>query len=223
MAKHSSTGPFGSGEKPIIDIDDDRWKRIEHAYGSSLSLPIRARIIRAIESYLFLHSVERTPERMAKVKVVLESHDKAASRFFNELFTGPSVTSDAGAYAHYLIENNFKSSQTELGLDGLLDVLRAFHIACNVSIKQLNDPSSSKTRKSDAWSIWINRLAEIVSEGGSPIAVLATNSSMLTKLPSLVGELQSFLPRQCRHDDAGLVDDISEALAVGSVTTSPSL
>ena len=137
MAKHSSKGPFGSGEKPIVDIDDDRWEQIEHAYGSSLSPPIRARIIRAIESYLFLHSFERTPERLAKVKVVLESHDKAASRFFNELFTGPSVTSDAGAYAHHLIENNFKSSQTELGLDGLLDVLRAFHIACNVSIKQL--------------------------------------------------------------------------------------
>ena len=57
----------------------------------------------------------------------------------------------------------------------------------------------------------------------SPIAVLATNSSMLTKLHSLVGELQSFLPRECRHDDAGLVDDISEALAAGSVTTSLSL
>jgi hypothetical protein len=215
VAKQSSTDPFSLGHKPIVDIEDDRWRQIEITYGSALSPSVRAGIIQATNSYLFLRRVEAAPERMAKVKIVLESHDKAASRFFNELFTGPSVTSEAGAYAHYLIENNFKSSQTsvtELGLDGLLDGLRAFHIACNASIKQLSDPkSSSDTRKGDAWRIWINQLAENISE-----VEWKDKGKRAKQLPSLVWELQNYLPRECRYDahsKAALAEVISEALA----------
>jgi hypothetical protein len=150
---------------------------------------------------------------MAKVKVILEAHDKAASRFFNELFAGPSATSDAAAYAHFLIENNFKSSQmrvNELGLDGLLDILRAFHIACNASIKQLNDPSSSAVRKGDAWTIWINRLAEIL-EGST------SKSAKQLAFVSVAWKLQEYLPREYRHpaqSEAALAGIISEAISL---------
>ena len=219
MAKDSPAGLFGWGDQPVINIDDERWRQIEHAYGSSFPQSVRASIVRATESFSFLHTFERTPERMAKVKVVLEAHDKAASRFFNELFTGPSVTSDAGSYAHYLIENNFRSSQTtviERGLDGLLDVLRAFHIACNASIKELNDRSSTNVLAGDAWKIWINRLAEILFEARLPVSVRNDDGSKGKQLPllPLVRELQACLPREYRHDEAALAEGISQALVV---------
>src|SRR6478752_8105361 len=131
---------FVSGETRdlTINIDSATWRQIEKAYGSSLSPTVRGDIVRASEAFLFLESFERTPEPFAKVKVILEAHDKAATRCFNELFAGPSAVSDAGIYAHHLIEKNFKAKDAA-GLDALLNLLRAFHIACNTSIKQLND------------------------------------------------------------------------------------
>ena len=138
---------FVSGETRdlTINIDSATWRQIEKAYGSSLSPTVRADIVRASEAFLFLQSFERTPEPLAKVKVILEAHDKAATRFFNELFAGPSAVSDAGIYAHHLIDKNFKASRLgkDADLDALLNLLRAFHIACNTSIKQLNDASTS--------------------------------------------------------------------------------
>jgi hypothetical protein len=86
-----------------------RWRQIEKAYGSPLPPAVRGDLVRATEAFVFLQSIEGTPERKAKVKVILEAHDKAATRFFNELFSGASATSDAGVYAHFLIEANFKS------------------------------------------------------------------------------------------------------------------
>ena len=75
-------------------------------------------------------------------------------------FAGPSAVSDAGVYAHYLIESNFKTSELRggaRGLDVFLNLLRALHVACNASIKQLNDPSSPVFKGSNAWSVWIDR------------------------------------------------------------------
>ena len=205
-----------SGDKPVVNIDHAQWSRIEQAYGSTLSQSARAGIVGATESYLFLRSFEGTPERMAKVKVILEAHDKAASRFFNELFAGPSLTSDAGSYAHYLIENNFKSDSIrgkELSLDGLLDILRAFHISCNASIKQLNDPTSSAGRKDDAWKTWIGRLAAILRNHDGA----RDKSGKELPFVSFAWELQACLPRECRHaaqSEAALADVITAALSI---------
>ena len=167
MAEHSPEGPFGLADTPLFNVDDVQWRRIEKAYGSALPPGVRAAIVRATEAYIFLQSFEQTSEGLAKAKVILEAHDKAANRFFYELFAGPSAVSDAGVYAHYLIESNFKTSELKgevRGLDMFLNLLRAFHVACNASIKQLNDPSSPAFQGDNAWKVWIARLVEILSE-----------------------------------------------------------
>lgn len=99
MAKYSPKVPFvsGGGHDPSINIDSDKWRQIEKAYDSSLLPNVRADIVRATAEFLFLESFERTVEPLAKVKVILEAHDKAATRFFNELFASPSAGSDADA------------------------------------------------------------------------------------------------------------------------------
>jgi hypothetical protein len=104
VTEPSPEGPFGLAETPVFDVDAVQWRRIEEAYGSTFPPGVRADIVRATEAYVFLQSFEQTSEGLAKAKVILEAHDKAATRFFNELFAGPSAVSDAGVYAHYLIE-----------------------------------------------------------------------------------------------------------------------
>jgi hypothetical protein len=177
---------------------------------------VRANIVRATEAYVFLHSFEQTSEGLAKAKVILEANDKAATRFFNELFAGPSAVSDAGVYAHYLIESNFKTSELKgeaRGLDVFLNLLRAFHVACNASIKQLNDPSSPAFKGSNSWSVWIDRLTEILSEVKLPVSARKGTKSLPFVL--LVWELQGCLPTECRYhaqSQASLTDALGEKL-----------
>ena len=161
MAKHSENNTPDA----LFEIDAANWRLIEEAYGASLQPNIRADILRATEVFLFSQNFERTDEAIAKVKVILEAHDKAATRFFNELFGGASSLSDAEVYAHHLIDNNLKPARLrsdKADFDVFLDFLRAFHIACNTAIKQLTDPSSD--RRVSPWKIWLNGLAEIVEE-----------------------------------------------------------
>lgn len=218
VAEHSPKGLVGLANNPAFNVDDIQWGRIEKAYGSSLPPDVRANIVQVTEAYVFLHSFEQTSEGLAKAKVILEAHDKAATRFFNELFTGPSAISDAGVYAHYLIENNFKTSELKgeaRGLDVFLNLLRAFHVACNVSIKQLSVPSSPAFKGSNTWSVWIDRLAEILSQVKSPVSAHKGTKSLPFVL--LVWELQGCLPTECRchaQSQASLADALSEKLCV---------
>ena len=206
---------------PTIDIDSAKCRQIEKIYGSFLPPNVRADIVRATEAFLFFEGFERTSEPLAKVKVILEAHDKAATRFFNELFAGPAAISDGGVYAHHLIENNFKASQLgndAAGLDALLNLLRAFYVSCNTSIKQLNEASpASNFRTGDAWTTWITRLTEILEAAKFPYSVrkdVGNKSNNKSPFALFVWELQNCLPEECRrhtHPEAALADAISKA------------
>jgi hypothetical protein len=221
MAKHSQRDT----PDPTLKIDGANWQRIEKAYGAPLPPDLRESIVRATEAFLFLQSFERSAEPLAKVKVILEAHDKAATRFFHELFGGPSAVSDAGVYAHYLIENNFKASQLAAGttgLDAFLNLLRAFHIACNSAIKQLNGPSlSPAVQRGDAWKTWISQLRPILSEGKLPVAVRKddsnkSNGAKQSSFVPFVWELQKCLPTECRHaaqSEPALADALRKAFS----------
>ena len=205
-----------------LNFDSALWRQIENACGVSLPPNVRADIDRATQAFLFFESFEHAPEPLAKVKVILEAHDKAATRFFNELFASPFAGSDAGVYAHHLIEKNFKVSQiarNAAGLDTLLSLLRAFHIACNTSIKQLNEPPASSTfRKGNAWTNWISRLTEILRGAKLPFGVgkpigNKSRSDKQSPFTLLVWELQLCLPAECRrhtHSVTALADAIIE-------------
>lgn len=203
MVDHSQ----GDTPSAVLKIDSANWRLIEKTYGASLTPKVRAEIVRATEAFLFFENFERTGEPLAKVKVILEAHDKAATRFFNELFASPSALSDAGFYAHHLIDNNFKASRLEsdaAGLDVFLDFLRAFHIACNASIKQLNDPSVGE---GNAWNSWISRLAEILAKAKSAHDDRGSDNQLV----SFVWELQKCVPAECRRNQAALNEALLEA------------
>jgi hypothetical protein len=185
------------------------WRKIENAYGAPLAPNLRTDIARVTEAFLFFDKFEQTGEPLAKVKVILEAHDKAATRFFNELFGGTSAVSDAGVYAHQLIDNNFTASRLggeAGGLDVFLDFLRAFHIACNASIKQLNDPLVD--RKGNALKFWVSRLVEILADAKSVYKDRRSRSENPFVL--LVLELQKYLPAEHQRDAVALADALSE-------------
>ena len=200
MAAHNTPAP-------LFEIDPAKWRLIEGAYGAPLQSNMRAEIVRATEVFLLSENLARTGEGIARVKVILEAHDKAATRFFNELFGSASSVSDAGVYAHHLIDNNFKPARSrndKAGLDSFLDCLRAFHIACNSAIKELTDPSAEQ--KGERWRVWLNRLAEIF-EGDKPVRGAGGVGHRIVKA---VGELQKLLPPEYHRDQAAIARALLE-------------
>jgi hypothetical protein len=188
---------LSQGNTPLIKIDSATWQLIEKAFGASLLPNLRADAVRATEAFLFSEKFERKSESIAKAKIILEAHDKAATRFFNELFGGPASLTDAATYAHYLIDNNFKRTRTgheKTNLDEFLDFLRAFHIACNTAIKQLNDLSTEKS-----WKIWLHRLDEIVAKN-SPPKQCGGDAEADHPFVQFILALQEFLPPHCQRD-----------------------
>jgi hypothetical protein len=227
VGKHSPKLPFVSGDTgdPVINVDDAAWQRIEMSCGWSLAPDMRSDLVRATEEFLLFESLERTAQPLAAVKVTLEAYDKAAGRFFHALFTDPSGPSDSSVYAHHLIESNFKESRLineTVSFDALLNLLRAFHIACNVSLRQLNDHSVSAFKSGNGWRLWVWRLTKIVDKAGLSSSVrkdVGSKSKEDRQSPFVrfVWELQQCLPEECRrhiHSMGALADAISEAQSV---------
>ena len=96
-----------------LNFDSAKWRQIENACGVSVPPNVRADIDRATQAFLFFESFEHAPEPLAKVKVILQAHDKAATRFFNELFASPFAGSDTGVYAHHLCSLRPRRQRTE--------------------------------------------------------------------------------------------------------------
>jgi hypothetical protein len=227
VSRYSPKLPFVSGDTrdPVTNLGGGAWQRIEEACGWSLAPSVRSNIDQATEAFLLFESFERIAQPMAAVKVILEAYDKAAGRFFHALFTDPSGPSDASVYAQHLIERNF--SESRLGgdagvFDALLNLLRGFHIACNVSLKQLNDPGVPAFKSGNAWRLWVWRLTKIIENAGLVSAVrkdIGSKSKSYNQSPfaRFVWELQTCLPEECRrhtHSEGALADAISEAQSI---------
>jgi hypothetical protein len=91
-----------------LKFTDAEWQGMEAACGWALSKTLRDNILRVTQEFLRLEFYQQTGGNVAKVKVVLESYDKAASRFFNAIFADPPAQSAASIHAHDLIEVNSK-------------------------------------------------------------------------------------------------------------------
>jgi hypothetical protein len=83
----------------------------------------------------------------------------------------------------------------------------------------LNDPSSPAFQVGNAWKVWIDRLAEILSEVKLPVSVRNDRSKSKDTKQSpfvlFVWELQARLPTECRchaQSEASLADALSEKL-----------
>lgn len=141
------------------------------------------------------------------MKVVLESYDKAASRFFNAIFADPAGQSAASIHAHDLIELNFKKGRGESLFDEMLALLRAFHISCNAALKELRELQISSPSTDTAWRLWIRWLSELMNETKLPspgFKDLGANGKRgdQSAFTELVWELQLCLPKQVRRHTA---------------------
>jgi hypothetical protein len=170
---------------------------------------LRDNIIRVTQEFLTLENVQT--DNVADVKVVLESYDKAASRFFSAIFADPSAQSAASIHAHDLIESTSKGpgKNEENLFDAMLTTLRAFHIACNTALKQLRELQSSTSKSDKAWRLWISWLTEVIDQAGLPFSVskdLGSKGKTNDQFTGFVWHLQRCLPEDVRRHTASEVE-----------------
>jgi hypothetical protein len=189
-----------------LKFTDAEWQGIEAACGWALSKTLRDNILRVTRKFLSLEIYQQTGGNVADVKVVLESYDKAASRFFNAIFADLSGQSTASIHAHDLIELNFKKSGASL-FDEMLALLRGFHISCNAALKELRQLQISSSRTDNAWRLWIRWLSELIDEtklpsSGSKDLGAKSKSDDQSAFTEFVWELQRCLPAEVRRHTA---------------------
>jgi len=189
-----------------LTFTDAEWQGIEAACGRALSKTLRDDILRVTRRFLSLEIYQHTGGNVADMKVVLESYDKAASRFFNAIFADPTGQSAASIHAHDLIELNFKKGGESL-FDEMLALLRAFHISCNAALKELRQLQISSSSADTAWQLWIRWLSELMDEtklpspGSKDLGAKGKRGDQ-SAFTELVWELQRCLPKQVRRHTA---------------------
>jgi hypothetical protein len=192
-----------------LKFTDAEWQGVEAACGWALSETLRDNILRVTQEFLSLETYQQTGGKVVDVKVVLESYDKAASRFFNAIFDAPSGQFAASTHAHDLIELNSKrlGKSSESLFDEMLALLRAFHIACNSALKQLRELQISSSGTDNAWRLWIRWLSELINETGLPSSGskdvgAKSKSDDQSAFTEFVWQLQRCLPEEVRRHTA---------------------
>jgi hypothetical protein len=188
-----------------LKFTDAEWQGMEAACGWALSKTLRDNILRVTQEFLRLEFYQQTGGNVANVKVVLESYDKAASRFFNAIFADPPGQSAASIHAHDLIEVNSKrlGKSNESLFDEMLALLRAFHIACNSALKELRELQISSSSADNAWRLWIRWLSETgLPSSGSKKFGPKSKSDDQSAFTEFVWQLQRCLPEEVRRHTA---------------------
>ena len=215
-----------AGAKPHLTINETDWQRIESKYGNPLPECVRKEVQEATLKFVEFEIFERTVEPTAKAQAIVNACKKAAMKFQDTLLDNAFGSSDASFYAQRLIEKNFHdtrlSNKAKL-FDTLTGLLTSFDVACNLSLKELNDPSMPSFEKGEGWNLWIWQLTEIMQKAGLPHGVRKDTAKRKSDKPShfvaLARELQEFLPDGCQqttHSDDALANAIARARVVVS-------
>jgi len=195
MGQRAKKLPIASaGNAPVIEITDDNWRRIEHAYRRELSPAVRKQIHKITQTFAAEAQLECRAEPAAATRTRIEAIKAAASLLHRELHTG---TTTADTYARTLIKRQLandhppkhKVSDFDAEIDDsdtgifeaamrwdpptIHDDLRVISehavslvFACQAALSELK--AGPSFRKGEAWCKWVRRLTDIAKKNDLP-------------------------------------------------------
>jgi hypothetical protein len=231
MVQRSRKLPIVSGPGKVdLIISEANWQRIENAYGHKLSSSVRSNVLGATKTFILCDLLERRAGPAADAQKLVDTCRKTAENFQCALLAGAS-SSDAAISVRELIKENFSDPENFLDtrlsnrdqlFSRLNGLLQSFLVACDLSLKELSEPSTATFEKGESWKHWIPQLTEIMREAGLPTGTRKDTDKSKSDRPSpfvaLVRELQKCLPDGCRpstHSDSALAERIVRARASG--------
>jgi hypothetical protein len=136
-----------------VTINDERWRRIERAYGCKLSPVVRAQLYKATEDYVRSAGFELAAAPVAQSRQTVARLRKAAAGFAEALRAGR--TEDAAHYAARLIGRHFREPQERkrpVEMNQYLSrILRSVDEACHAALDDLNNPENHGHRPGARW------------------------------------------------------------------------
>jgi hypothetical protein len=114
-----------------FSISDERWAKIEKAYGNELDAEIKREILRVTTSFVWFEPFERAAPPLATAEKRVQAIKGSAEKFFGDLLSEPS---DATVYADELVDRHFNRRMPQLRA-----LLLWLGSACNSALAELKD------------------------------------------------------------------------------------
>jgi hypothetical protein len=228
VPKRSRKLPIVTGPDHVeFTIAEKEWQRIESAYGKKLPPNVRSDVLAKTQSFVLAAILEQRAERAANAEEIIKACKRTARNFQLALLKSTS-SSDAAICSRELIKENFQDarwgSSREQLFGAIKNLLNTFLSACDLSLKELSEPSHFEEGK--AWGWWVFQLRGILNDRGLPVGVSkgSDRRRRLSQFVVLVKELQLCLPAECtrhRHSDGAMTEAIALAVAGYKQLTSP--
>jgi hypothetical protein len=211
--KRAGMVPLVSGPSFILKLENIDWKKLESAYGRSLSRKQRQRIFDATQNYVAFRTRETNslPIRVSIHRV--ERLKESAKSFHKTLVEGDS-SSTANVFAHHEIKLQFSNDCLAAPdfMAALTSVVGSFIRACETVLEnhskskhQLDSIKAKGIPPPDgaAWRTWIIELTRMAEESGLPTGARTDtdkNKGGPSAFVKLIWELQAQLPKELEHE-----------------------
>jgi hypothetical protein len=217
MGRAKTRIPNYSAEPSEVKISAGDWKRIEKAYGQSLSSDFRQGIIEVTRLWLAWGSASTGAAQIGKIRSRITRIQKRA-KALHEVLQGEQP-SYARSYADKCIESAFYTGRIPKAMSRvnvLTELIKSLDLACAGALKNLDKTEKMVPTDRSRWDLWVVMLGRHLGDNGLPIRVRkdSDKSSRPSAFVAFVRELQKTLPQEYRRSiqsDEALAQAIARA------------
>lgn len=208
-----------------FELSASDWKRIERAYGRSLSPQVRGEVVKITKDFLHWASAEKTPPLRDAQKRAKSLRNHAASlleemqrRTDNEV--GPYTDETIGRYFGDFWAKEFQCN-AQVVQDALppevVVALTIFLRACDGALGEMDKLSQHTWMWQDgyAWNVWVTQLTKLLNAEGLPTAAATSESKnevSYSPFVRFIEQLQKSVPyRRSQWSSSALTEAIKRA------------
>ena len=215
MTRHIRKARIPAKTQQEIVFSEDDWKRIEKAYGHSLSVDIRAYICLVAEALRLVGSAEiNAPSLKRMIEKTNKLRDAAQS-----LLQEAGLPGEAAAWSSFEdIADVTATVLTEFPVDEVqfLTMVHSLLASCQLMIKKWEtDPG---LREGQMWDAWVQSINETMQRHGLPSAARKDSDSdkpypdrPSSNFVRLIDELQKHIPKELRRHTQSF-DGLAQAI-----------
>ena len=192
--------PVSTGKQ--ITLTEDEWKRIEQAYGHSLSSAIRARILLATEALRLVGNAEMNAPPLKKLIEKTKSLRDAAQSLLQEV--SPPVKEEAVWSSFEAIADDMATAIKEFPNDELQFLMMVYSLSAGCNLMLQTWESDSGLREGQMWDAWVQGIGELMQHHGLPGAARKDSdkrdaNEVNSQFVWLIKELQKHVPNELRR------------------------
>ena len=196
------------GKAQEIVLSEDQWKSIEQAYGHSLSLLIRVKILVATGALSVMENMELNAPAQKTIKAKTENLRQAAQSLLQEV--GHEVKEEDAARTSFVaLTEALTTAVKEFPNDHLQFLMMVHSIATGCNLMLRTWESDEGLREGSIWDAWVQTIGKIVGHDKLPSAawkdrVIRKPDQLVSQFVRLIDALQELVPKELRRHTQSL-------------------